>query len=151
MRSLLCLLIVSTAGSSQELKVSSVHAAPGGEVGIEISLESPAGIAPVTLKWDTLFPVQLVDPVGDGLELGKAAKDSGKSISCAMQKPYSYTCILFGGLKPIGSGVIAALRLKVHMDARPGATPVRVQKSEAAGADFKQFLMKDAEGSIDIR
>jgi hypothetical protein len=102
------------------------------------------------LKWETVFPSQLLDVLGNGLELGKAAKDADKSITCAMQKPYSYTCILFGGLKPFNNGVIATLRVKVHADARPGVTAVRVQNSEGAGDDSKRFLLKDAEGSVDI-
>jgi hypothetical protein len=67
-----------------------------------------------------------------------------------MQKPYSYTCILFGGLKPLNNGVIATLRIKLHADARPGVTAVRLQNSEAAGEDFKRIVLKNVEGSVDI-
>jgi hypothetical protein len=151
MRSILWFLTISMAGSAQDLKVSPAHTSPGNEVRVEISIESPAGTAPVVLKWETIFPAQLMDPVGDAPELGKAAKDPGKSISCAMQKPYSYTCILFGGLKPLDNGVIVTLRFKVHQDARPGGTTVRVQKAEGVAGDFKRFPLKDVEASVDIR
>ncbi len=151
MRSILCVLLISTAGSAQELTVAPAHGAPGDEVRIDISIESPAGKAPVILKWETVFPSQLLDVLGDGLDLGTAAKDSGKSITCAMQKPYSYTCILFGGLKSLNNGVIATLRVKLHTDARPGVTGVRVQNTEAAGEDLKRFILKNAEGPVDIR
>ena len=114
-------------------------------------MASPAGKAPSILKWDTIFPAQLLDVVGNGPEAGKAGKDSGKSIACAMQKPYSYTCVLFGGEKPIQDGVIATIRFKVHADVPPGKITIRVQKAEAASSDFKRFNPDDAEGSVEIR
>jgi hypothetical protein len=138
------------AGSAQQLIIAPVRAGRGDEVRVDISIVSPVGKAPLILKWETIFPAQLVDVIGNGLELGKAAKDSDKSISCAMQKPYSYTCILFGGVKPLGNGVIATLHFKLHSDARPGVTAVRVQNTDAAGEDFKRFVLNDAQGSLEI-
>ena len=114
-------------------------------------MTSPAGKAPPILKWDTIFPAQLLDVMGNGPQTGKAGTDSGKSVSCAMQKPYSYTCILFGGLKPIPNGVIATIRFKVHMDAQPGKTAIRIQNIEAASEDLKRFNLDNSEGSVEIR
>lgn len=151
MRSILWLLTVSLAASAQDLKVSAVHASPGDEIRVDISIESPAGKGPSTLKWETVFPAQLMDPVGDAPELGKAAKDTDKAIACAKSKPYSITCILYGGLKRLDNGVIATVRFKVHKDARVGETKVTVQKAEGVAGDLKQFDLKVAEGSIDIR
>jgi len=139
------------AATAQDLKVSPVQASPGDEVRVEISIESPAGKAPSTLKWETVFPAQLMDLVGDAPELGKAAKDSDKAIACAKPKPYSFTCILYGGLKRLDNGVIATIHFKVHKDARLGETKVTVQKAEGVAGDLKQFSLKDAEGSVDIR
>lgn len=151
MRSVFWLLMIPIAGSAQELRVSPVHASPGNEFQLDVSIESPVTRSPSVLKWEMTFPAQLMDPVGDAPELGKAAKDSGKSIACNLQKPYSYICILYGGLKPLDNGVIATLRFKVHKDAAPGATAVRVQKAEGVAGDYKQFVLKDAEGPVDIQ
>jgi hypothetical protein len=151
MRSVVWLFIGTIAGSAQTLTIAPVHTSPGAEFQVEISLTSPAGKAPPILKWDTIFPAQLLDVVGSGPEAGNAGKDSGKSIACAMQKPYSYTCVLFGGEKPIENGVIATIRFKVHADVPPGKIAIRVQKIESATVDFKRFNLDDAEGSVEIR
>jgi Cohesin domain len=142
------LFIFVTAASAQTLTIRPVQTSPGSEFQVEISIASPAARAPAILKWDTVFPAQLLDVVGTGPETGK---DSGKSIACAMQKPYSYTCVLFGGMKPIADGVIATIRFKVHADAPPGKTAIRVQKIDAATVDAKSFTMPDAEAPLEIR
>jgi hypothetical protein len=151
MRSILWLLTISTAAWAQDLRVSPVHGSPNDEIRIEISLASPAGRAPSTLKWETVFPAQIMDLVGDAPELGKAAKETDKAIACAKPKPYTITCILYGGQKRLDNGVIATLHFKVHKDARLGETKVTVQKAEGVAGDLKQFVLKDAEGSVDIR
>jgi hypothetical protein len=151
MRSAFWLFIVTTAASAQTLTIRPVQTSPGSEFQVEISIASPAGKAPAILKWDTIFPAQLLDVVGGGPEVGKAGKDSGKVIACAMQKPYSYTCVLFGGQKLIADGVIATIRFKVHADAQPGKTAIRVQKIDAATVDAKSFTMPDAEAPLEIR
>ena len=143
--------LIATAACAQTLTIRPVQTSPGAEFQVEISIASPAGKAPPILKWDTIFPAQLVDLVSNGAEAGKAAKDSGKSIACNRQKPYSYTCILFGGQKPIANGIIATIRFKVHADAPPGKTTVRVQKVDAATMDAKPFTMPDAEAPLEIR
>ncbi len=151
MRSAFWLSIVTTALSAQTLTIRPVQTSPGAEFQVEISIASPPGKAPAIVKWDTIFPAQLVDLVSKGAEAGKAAKDTGKSIACNQQKPYSYTCVLFGGQKLIADGVIATIRFKVHADAQPGKTAIRVQKIDAATVDAKSFTMPDAEAPLEIR
>jgi hypothetical protein len=151
MRSVVWLFMGAMAGSAQTLTIAPVQTSPGAEFQVEISMTSPAGKALPILKWDTIFPAQLLDVVGGGPETGKAGKDSDKTIACAMQKPYSYTCVLYGGVKPIENGVIATIRFKGHADVPPGKITIRVQKIEAATADYKRFNLDDAEGSVEIR
>jgi hypothetical protein len=151
MRFLLLLLGVSAAAAAQALTISSSEGATGSDVSVKIRLESPPGKAPVTLQMDVVFPVQLLDADAAHPEIGQAAKDSGKSIMCATHKPYSYTCLIFGGQKPIDNGSIATFRFKIHADARSGAAPLRIQNVQAVGQDFKQFALKDAEGTLTIR
>jgi hypothetical protein len=144
-------LFIATAASAQTLTIRPVQTSPGAEFQVEISIASPPGKAPAILKWETIFPAQLVDLVSNGAETGRAAKDSGKSIACNQQKPYSYTCIVFGGKSPFADGVIATIRFKVHADAPPGKTAIRVQKIDAATVDAKPFTLDDAEGPLEIR
>jgi len=151
MKALVWLFVGTIAVSAQTLTIARVQTSRGAEFQVEISMASPSGKAPTILKWDTIFPAQLLDVVGSGPEVGRAGKDSGKSIACTMQKPYSYTCILFGGLKPVENGVIAIIRFKAHADVAPGKMMIRTQKADAAMLDSKRFNLDDAEGSVEIR
>jgi hypothetical protein len=137
-------------GNQARLQVSSVSGAPGEKVGLEISLDSPAGSAPVALQWETIFPAQILEDGGNGPEPGRAASDSGKSLTCTLRKTYSYLCILVGGQKPVANGPIATLRFKIRPEARAGTTVVRVERAEAVTADLKKLTVKDAEGTVTI-
>jgi hypothetical protein len=66
----------------QVLHVWSLTIPPGQRIRSEISLESGAGRAPTTLKWEVVFPAQLLELEDDGLEKGTAAMHSGKSLMC---------------------------------------------------------------------
>ena len=151
MRLTLWLLSIAAVVSGQELSISPVDAAPGNEVRVEISIQSTPGKAPVALQWEMIFPVQLLDPEGDGPEIAQAAKASGKTVACAMNKPYSYTCVLFGGQQPIANGSIVAIRFKIRSDARLGPTAIRIEKAEAATGGLVRSALKDAEGTVTIR
>jgi hypothetical protein len=151
MRLTLGLFTISAVVFGQDLRISSASAAPGREVRIEVSLESPPGKEPVALQWEMIFPSQLLDPQGDGPEIGGAEGKSDKSVACALQKPYSYTCVLFGGQKPIANDLKIIFNFKIRSDARLGPTAIRIQKAEAATADFRRSALKDAEGTLTIR
>ena len=135
---------------AQALQVSSVAAARGERVGLEISLDSPAGSAPAALHWETIFPAQILDDGGSGPEMGRAAIDSGKSLTCNKRRTYSYLCILFGNQKPIANGPIAIIHFKIRAEAPTGTTLVRVEKAQAVTADLKELTLKDAEGIVTI-
>jgi hypothetical protein len=70
------------------LRVSSIAGSPGETIEVEISLDAPAGKAPAALKWETVFPAQLIEMEGDGPSPGGAAKESGKSLACTTTKSY---------------------------------------------------------------
>jgi hypothetical protein len=135
----------------QILQVSSVSGAPGEKVELVISLNSPAGSAPLALQWEIIFPAQILEEGGNGPETGRAASDSGKSLTCNRRKTYSYVCILVGSQKPVANGPIAIVHLKIRTEARGGTTVVRVERAEAATADLKKLTVKDAEGTVTIR
>jgi len=87
----------------QSLHVLSASGKPGESIAIEISLNSIAEESPTTLKWDTIFPAQLL-AIESSPEVGKAGRESGKSITCAQREQYSYACILAGGQKTGSEG-----------------------------------------------
>ncbi len=135
----------------QVLHVSSVASAPGERVRIEIWLDSAAATAPSALKWEVVFPAQLLELEGDGPEIGGAAMESGKSLSCSGRKPYSYACTLFGGQNPVANGLIAIFHFKLRTTAGAGTSAVRIEKAKAITADSKELTLSSAEGTVTIR
>jgi hypothetical protein len=104
---------------------------------LEISLDSAAARAPTILKWEVVFPAQLLELEGSGPEIGVAAMDSGKSLTCVGGNPYSYTCILSGGKNPVANGPIAIFYFKIRHTASTGTATVRIKKAEAVTLDSK--------------
>jgi hypothetical protein len=144
-------LAVSMAIMAQDLTVSPVSAAPGDVVQIEISLQSPPGRVPVALKWEMIVPSHLRDAEDGGPKIGGAAKNSGKSVSCAAHNAHSYICILFGGENPVANGSVAAFCFKIRKDTPLGTTAVRLQQVEAVDGDSQSFVLKNAEAAVTIR
>ncbi len=132
----------------QSLRVSSVKGSPGETVAVEISLEAPAGKEPASLKWETVFPAQLLE--AEGPSASGAAKDSGKSLTCATPKVYSYVCILAGGVKPVGNGHIATLRFKIRDGSRLGAATITIDHAEGISGDAAPMTITDAGGLVTI-
>jgi hypothetical protein len=134
----------------QDLRVSPVRGAPGERVALEVSLNSPAGKAPAVLRWETIFPGELVDPEGNGPEAGVAARDSGKSVTCAARKPSSWICVLAGGQKPIANGAIAVFHFRIRANARAGTSTFKIRGVEAATLDLREIALKDAEAALTV-
>ena len=144
------LVVGSLALNGQSLKVSSRAAAPGETIAVEISLAAPPGKAPAAVKWETVFPAQLLQVEGDGPTPSVAASELGKSLTCAPPKAYSYVCIVAGGQKPIGNGPIATFRFRIQPEARFGTATITVEHGEAVSGDAAQLTLTDAEGLITI-
>jgi hypothetical protein len=136
---------------SQTPHVSSVTKAPGEMVTLEISADSQPSRAPVALKWEVVFPAQLMEMEGGVPELGSAAMDSGKSIHCAPRKSYAYVCTLSGGQKPIGNGLIAIYHFKIVTTAAAGTTNITIEKAESTTADSKKWTLNDTEVIVIIK
>ncbi len=134
----------------QDLSIPPVAGAPGERVTMEVSLNSPAGKQPVALQWETVFPAGLLELEGSGAEAGPAAKDSGKSVTCAARKAYSVVCVLAGGQKPIPNGTIAIFHFEIRADARAGTSAFTIQGAEAATVDVQEIPLKNAEGALTI-
>ena len=135
----------------QTLHLSAAAGRPGEKVTIEISLDSPAGKAPVALQWETIFPAQLMEVEGDASETGRAARDSGKSVTCAERKAYSYMCILAGGQKLIANGPIAVLHFRIRAKAPVGTSAVRIERAEGVTVDVKRLALQDAAATVTIQ
>jgi hypothetical protein len=133
----------------QVFHVSSITSAPGEKVRLEISLDSAS--APTALKWDLVFPTQLLEVEADGPEIGGAAMDSGKSLQCTARNQYSYVCILSGGQNRIANGPIAIFHFKIRTTADAGTTAVRIERAEAVTVDSKELTLNNAEGTVAIR
>lgn len=134
----------------QLLHVSSVATAPGEKVRIEVSLESHTAKALTAVTWELVFPAELMEREGSGPETGSAARDSGKSLTCAARRPYSYSCTLSGGANPVANGPIAIFYFKIRTTAEAGTTPLRIEKGEAVTVDSKALTLNDAEGKVTI-
>jgi hypothetical protein len=135
----------------QVFRVSSVTSAPGEKVSLEISLDSAKASAPTTLKWEVVFPAQLLELEGDGPEIGSAAMDSGKSLTCSRRKSYSDFCTLSGGQNPVANGPIAIFHFKIRAAAEAGTAAVRIERAEAVTVDSKELTLNNAEGTVTIR
>jgi hypothetical protein len=146
----LAYLIICVPLLAQTSHVSTVTKAPGDKVTLEIAATSQPGRAPVGLKWEIIFPAQLMEIEGD-VEVGSAAMDSGKSLQCTARKPYSYGCILSGGQKPILDGPIAIFHFKIRTTAEPKTTSIKIERAQAITADSKEWSLNNAEASVIIR
>lgn len=133
-----------------ELRVSSAAGAPGDQVSIELSIESPPGRELAALEWKVVVPAQLLELVGDGPETGRAAADSGKLVRCSTQKRYLYSCVLAGSQKPIGSGPVAVFHFKIHTDVQPRTTALRMENVEALTVDRRPAILNSAEATVTI-
>ena len=133
------------------LRTSSVAGAPGDQVGVEVVIDSPPGREPVTLAWQAVVPVQLLELVGDGPETGRAAAESGKLVKCSKRKSYLYACVLDGSEKTLVNGAVAVFHFKIRNDAQPRTTALRIEKAEAVTTDGRRHNLNGAEGAIVIR
>ena len=131
--------------------VSSVTKAPGDKVTLDILVDSQPGGAPVALKWEVVFPAQLMALEGDAPELGKAAKDSGKSLQCTSRKPYRYFCLLAGGQNPIANGPIAIFHFRIRTTAEAETTTLKIERVEATTVDSKALTLNDTEAIVVIQ
>jgi hypothetical protein len=131
--------------------VSTVTKTPGDEVTLEISANSEPGRAPVALKWEVIFPAQVMEMEGSGPELGSAAKDSGKSLQCNARTPYALDCAVSGVQKPIADGLIAIYHFKIRTTAAKGITALRIEKAESTTADSTKWTLNNTEAIVIVK
>ncbi|MGA3040031.1 MAG: hypothetical protein ABSF54_04485 [Bryobacteraceae bacterium] len=138
----------------QSLRVSSVSAAPGEKIAIEIVLDSPSGNEPVALQWEAGFPGEALKLDHTGPVAGAAAQAAGKSLTCAPKKsssgPSKWVCILAGGQKPIRNGVVAVLHFEIQPHMHTGAQPIVLDNSLGVSAGLKKVPIARAEGAVQV-
>lgn len=146
-----CLMVGCVAVFGQASAVSSVTKAPGETVTLTVSADSQPAREPVALKWEVVFPAQLMEMETGAPEPGKAAVDSGKSLKCTARAPYAYVCALSGGPNPIANGPVAIYQFKIRATAGEGTTTVKIEKTESTTADSKKWTLNDTEVIVTIR
>jgi hypothetical protein len=134
---------------SQTPDASSVIKTPGDTVTLKISANSDSERAPIELKWDVVYPAQVMDMETDNA--GPAAMDSGKSLQCIARRSYAYVCVLSGGQNPIQDGLVAIYRFKIKPSAQAGVTKLRIENAESTTKESKKWALKSTEAIVVIR
>jgi hypothetical protein len=159
-RRLLCVLSLFAAFPAstlfaQSLQLSSAAASRGTRVVIEISLKSPHGKEPAALQWEATIPTAELNLVDQEVTVGPAAKQAGKSVTCAVKgkpdKTLTSICILAGGQEQIQNGVIALLMLKVPQEAPIGPARIQVERAIAVSRDVTEVPINPTETVVSIR
>jgi hypothetical protein len=119
-------------------------------VTLRIFANSQPARAPVALKWELIFPAQVMDMEGDA-EMGNAVIDKDKSLKCTLRNPYTYVCTVSGGKNPIADGEIAIFRFRIRTTAPAVTTTLRLQKAVATSADGKDAALNNTESTVIIR
>jgi hypothetical protein len=145
------LLALCLPAFGQTQAVAPVTKAPGDKVTLEISADSQPDRMPVRLKWEVVFPVQLMEMDTDGPEPGSAAKASDKSLECMSRSPYRLVCTLSGGPKPIANGIIAVYHFKIRDKAKAGPTVFKIEKAESTTMDSTVTALNDTDTAVVIQ
>ena len=149
-------LFALPAARGQVLQISPQTAAPGEWVVLEIRFQSPADAPVVALQWELEIPSTALDAQNELLARTLlAVKEAGKSTTCAPAKKTGeglvVRCLLVGGQKPVPSGAIVLLSLKLSERGGPGTLRVRIQHGLAVDHDLKQRPIEPAEALVTIR
>jgi hypothetical protein len=135
----------------QTQPVSHVTKAPGEKVTLDIFADSQPKGAPVALKWEVVFPAQLIEIDSEAApEIGSAATNSGKSLECTARSQHAFACNVAGGKNPIADGPIATLHFRVRATAEARSIAIRIENAEATAADSKKWTLDDTEAIIII-
>jgi hypothetical protein len=139
---------------AQTLQLSSPAASRGTRVVIEISLKSPQGKEPAALQWEATIPTAELSLIDKEIAIGPAAKEAGKSVTCAVKgktdKALTSVCILAGGRQQIQNGVIALLMLKVPQEAPIGPARIRVERAVAVSKDVTEVQIKPVDAVVSV-
>jgi hypothetical protein len=149
-------ILVSAGAWAQTLLIPPSRVARGGSGSLLLTLESPAGTAPLALQWEFTFPPNVVVDAPD-IVAGSAAGASQKALACRSVKTKDsgqgsvYVCILAGGEKAIPNGPVALVRYRVPPETRQIAEKVRVAKALGVTADLKSVELASTQAAITVK
>ncbi len=117
------LLVFGSAALAQStLTLSSINAAPGSTITLNLSLASPAGSEPTGLQWTLGYPSTAVASVS--MAASPSATAAGKSLACS-GRPAAYTCIAYGmNSTTIANGIVAVATVTLTPGAATAAVAV---------------------------
>jgi hypothetical protein len=139
------------AEHNSHLRISPVVGVPREQVSVEVSIESPPGRNPVSLRWRFVVPDQVLEWSDTGSERGRAAITSEKLLTCSRLKSYLYACSLDGSQNPIADGPIAVFHFTIRTEAPSTVSALRLEKAEAVSLDGRQSTISSAEGTVTIK
>ncbi len=121
--------------------------APGDTINVEISYAAASAKA-TSLQWETIVPAQLMELDSRGMEIGSAARQAGKSLSCNHPKPYISLCVLSGGNGPIPNGSVAQLSFKLKAAPEKLHSWIRLGNVEGTTENGERLTLSDASGAL---
>lgn len=119
-------------------------------VGFQIMIVCPPATPLVAVQW-RLSVAGGVAPSERQIQVGAAASDAGKSLTCAgaRNEEGKSICVVAGGERPIGNGPLAVARFVVP--GRASSLTVRVSEVLGATGDGKPVRIPDVELTIPTR
>jgi Flp pilus assembly protein TadD len=147
----LCAFLVTIPLSAQTLRITPASGAPGQSVAVELSWDAPPESTTSAVQWEALFPAQLLEEDASGTVVGRAAEESGKTLTCAPRTVYAYSCLLAGGKMAVANGPIAVFHFRIRNDAHPGQTTFRVEKAQAVSRELNKIILPDVQAAITVQ
>jgi hypothetical protein len=151
------ILILASAGAwAQSLLIPPSMVTRGGSGSLLLTLESPAGKAPLALQWEFAFPPNVVVDAED-IVAGSAAESAQKALICRPLKTKGggqgllYSCILAGGQRPVPNGPVAVVRYRIAAEIRQIAEKVGVAKALGVTADLKSVELASTQAAITVK
>lgn len=135
-----------TSRAQSSLSISSLTAAAGSTVGLNLSLLSTSGNAPAGLQWTFLYPAASVSRIS--VAAGPSANAAGKTISCAAVAA-GYACAAAGvNQTTFADGVVAVVTITLTGTAT--TTPVSLSNTLAASPAGTAITVSGTAGSISV-
>ena len=150
----LCLCFARIA-PGQQLQLGTIAGAAGEWVTVPISFQAAPGQELAAVQWEMQIPSPLVFENERMVRQSLPVKEAGKSLTCliAAKSPEGarLRCLVSGGQKPIPTGTMALLTLKIPDGTRATKVRLRLENALAVTRDLKQAPIGFAEAVVSIR
>lgn len=146
-------LVVGAVG--QSLQLVPVTGSAGESVTVPIALEHSPGREPTALQWEIEIANQLQPESQRIARATLAVIEAGKSLTCIVAGKSTegrlVRCVLAGGQKPIPTGTIVLLPLRITDRAQAGTARILLDHALAVSEDLKQLPINPVETVVTIR